>query len=181
MVGLMLCFLYLFFRGKNRTQNRILIGFLIAAGLVGMLLLKDQILEMLKNFKTLGDNGRTEKWAGGWNNFKKYPIFGSGFYDSFRDPAFEHGFDPYLYHNTVIQMLGACGLVGFLAYVFHRVQTVRLVFKKINPCKIFLGIALLCFLLFNLLDVLFFKFYPSFFYVLMLLCMEKSEINHNDL
>ena len=50
-----------------------------------------------------------------------------------------------------------------------------MVVRKLNLQKIFLGIAILSFLLFNLLDVLFFKFYPSFFYALMLLCMEKSE------
>lgn len=175
-MGLGLCFLYLFFRGRNRKQNRIFILLLAGMGLVGAILLKDKIFEVLKNLTDLGDNGRKAIWEIGWNNFTKYPIFGSGFYDSFVDPAFEHGFDPYLYHNTVIQMLGACGLVGFLAYAYHRIQTVRLVFTKMNPCKIFLGIALLAFLSFNLLDVLFFKFYPSFFYALMLLCMEKSEL-----
>jgi len=178
-LGFGLCMLYLFFKGKNRKQNRILILSLAALGVVGCLLVWDKIVAVLQNFQSMGlaDNGRFEKWSIGWRNFLQYPVFGSGFYDSFVDPSFEHSFDPYLYHNTVIQMLGACGLVGFGAYLYHRWQTLRLVFKKPNPCKIFLGIALLSFLLFNLLDVLFFKFYPSFFYALMLLCMEKSEIS----
>ncbi|MBR3893734.1 MAG: O-antigen ligase family protein [Clostridia bacterium] len=174
-----LCMLYLLFKGKNRKQNRIFILSLAVVGAVGCIFLRDKIFTVLQNFQSMGlaDNGRFEIWNIGWRNFLKYPVFGSGFYDSFVDPAFEHSIDPYLYHNTVIQMLGACGLVGFCAYFYHRLQTVRLVCKKPNPCKIFLGIALLSFLLFNLLDVLFFKFYPSFFYALMLLCMEKSEIS----
>ena len=181
-LGFVLCMLYLLIKGENRKQNRILILSLAAVGAVGCVFLWDDIFALLQNFQSMGfaDNGRYEKWKIGWNNFLKYPVFGSGFYDSFVDPSFEHSFDPYLYHNTVIQMLGACGLIGFAAYGFHRWQTIRLVFKKPNPCKIFLGIALLSFLIFNLLDVLFFKFYPSFFYALMLLCMEKSELAHGE-
>lgn len=177
-LGFGLCMLYLLIKGENRKQNRILILSLAAVGAVGCIFLWDKILALLQNFQSMGfaDNGRFEIWGIGWRNFLKYPVFGSGFYDSFVDPSFEHEFDPYLYHNTLIQMLGACGLIGFATYLYHRWQTVRLVLRKPNPCKIFLGIAILTFLLFNLLDVLFFKFYPSFFYSLMLLCMEKSEL-----
>lgn len=176
-LGLALCMVCLLIKGKNRKQNRILILGMAVLGLCGVLVLWDKIFAVVQNFASMGlaDNGRFEIWGIAWRNFLKYPVFGSGFYDSFVDPAFEHSFDPYLYHNTVIQMLGACGLIGLAAYLWHRIETLRLVFRKPNACKTFLGIALLTFLLFNLLDVLFFKFYPSFFYALMLLCMEKSE------
>ena len=176
-LGLAICMICLLLKGQNRKQNRILILGMAVLGVCGVLVLWDKLFAMAQNLLNsgLGDNGRFEIWGIAWSNFLKNPVFGSGFYDSFVDPAFEHSFDPYLYHNTVLQMLGACGLVGFAAYLFHRVQTVRLIVKKPNLQKIFLGIALLTFLLFNLLDVLFFKFYPSFFYALMLLCMEKSE------
>ena len=176
-LGLALCMLCLLMKGKNRKQNRILILGLAVIGVCGIAVLWDKLFSVVQNFANsgLGDNGRFEIWEIAWRNFLKNPVFGSGFYDSFVDPAFEHSFDPYLYHNTVLQMLGACGIVGFGAYLFHRGQTVYLVLKKPTLQKMFLGIALLTFLLFNLLDVLFFKFYPSFFYALMLLCMEKSE------
>ena len=95
-----------------------------------------------------------------------------GFY---LDPAFEHGFDPYLYHNTLLQMLAAGGIVGFLAYLSHRIHTVVLFFKRPTTANLFIAISLIAFLGFNLLDVLFFKFYPAFFYSFMLLCAEKSE------
>ena len=175
-IGLALCMVCLFFMGKNRRQNRIFILSMAVLGVVGAILLRDKLFAVVQKLTNsgLGDNGRFEIWGIAWNNFLNNPVFGSGFYDSFVDPAFEHGFDPYLYHNTILQMLGACGLVGFAAYLYHRVQTVWLVIKKPSLQKIFLGIAILTFLTFNLLDVLFFKFYPSFFYALMLLCMERS-------
>ena len=176
-IGLALCMVVLLCKGKNRKTNRIMILSLAVFGVFGALLLWDKIQSLAQNLLNsgLGDNGRFEIWGIAWNNFSNNPAFGSGFYDSFVDPAFEHGFDPYLYHNTPLQMLGACGLIGFAAYLYHRVQTVTLVIKKPSLQKTFLGIAILTFLMFNLLDVLFFKFYPSFFYVLMLLCIERSE------
>ena len=176
-IGLTLCIVCLFFMGENRRQNRTVILSMAVLGVLGVILLWDKLFTVLQNVTNsgLGDNGRFEIWGIAWNNFLNNPVFGSGFYDSFVDPAFEHGFDPYLYHNTILQMLGACGLVGFAAYLCHRVQTVFLVFKRPTLQKTFLGIAILTFLLFNLLDVLFFKFYPSFFYALMLLCIERSD------
>ncbi len=174
---LVLCVAVLFFKGKNKKQNRIITLVLIGIGIVGVILLWDKVASLLGNLKSFGlsDNGRYEKWMIGWNHFLDYPIFGSGFYDSFVDPAFEHGFDPYLYHNNLIQMLAACGVVGLVAYLLHRVHTVVLFFKRPTTQNLFIAIALIAFLGFNLLDVLFFKFYPGFFYALMLLCAEKSE------
>jgi len=181
-VALILCLAYLFFKGKNRKQNRIFTSVLFALGLLVAILFFDKIKTLLGNVTNLElfDNGRFWKWEIGIDHFLTYPVFGSGFYDSFVDPAFEHGFDPYLYHNTVVQMLGACGIVGLIAYLYHRFQTMRLLFKHITPCKIFITIAFVAFLGFNLLDVLFFKFYPTFFYALMLLCAEHSIESYQD-
>ena len=175
--ALSLCLLYLMCKGENRKKNRIYTLCLVGVGLIGVILLRDKLLGLLNNFLEFGfaDNGRFEIWQIGWNHFLENPLFGSGFYDSYTTVEWERGFDPYLYHNTLIQLLGACGMVGFFAYAFHRVQTVRLVIKRPTPCKIFLGIALLTLLGYSLLDVLFFKLYPTFFYGLMLLCMQIDE------
>jgi len=177
-IALALCVGYLLFKGKNRKQNRIITLVLFVIGVIGVIILKDKILTLFENLKQYGtnDNGRTEKWLIGWNHFLDYPILGSGFYDSFDDSKnFQHAFDPYLYHNNLIQMLAAGGIIGLLAYLLHRVQTVILLVRRPNTQKYFIAAALIAFLGFNLLDVLFFKFYPGFFYALMLLCAEHSE------
>lgn len=181
-LGLVLCIGYLFFKGKNRKQNRLITLILFVIGVVGIVVLWDKVSALLGNLSSFGlsDNGRYEKWMIGWNHFLDYPILGSGFYDSFVDPAFEHGFDPYLYHNNLIQMLAACGIVGLLGYLFHRIQTISLFVKRRNPQNYFLAAALISFIGFNCLDVLFFKFYPGFFYAIMLLCSEHSKNSERD-
>ena len=172
-----LSLLVLLFKGENRKQNRIFTLALVAIGAVGLVLLREKLFGLVSNFMNSGfaDNGRFEIWQIGWGHFLEYPVFGSGFYDSYTTVEWERGFDPYLYHNTLIQLLGSCGAVGFLAYAYHRIETLRLIFRRPSLCKIFLGIALFALLSFSLLDVLFFKLYPTFFYGLMLLCMQIDE------
>ena len=82
---------------------------------------------------------------------------------------------PYFYHNTLIQFLGASGVVGFAAYLYHRFTTVLLVLKKPSLYKTFMGIGILGLLLFSLLDVLFFNTYPTIIYALMLVFMDRSN------
>lgn len=124
----------------------------------------------------LSDNGRFALWRIGLQKAIRYPLLGSGFYDSFVNPEWPKSVYPYFYHNTPIQLLGATGLLGFVGYAVHRLQTVRLILCKRTPTAIFLGIGILGLLLFSLLDVLFFNTYPMLFYALMLLCVEKSKV-----
>ncbi len=176
-VVLLLCLLTVCFFGYYRKRNRIFTGILILLGVAGVFLLKDTILGMLQNFIQygFGDNGRFEKWEIGIRHFLEYPILGSGFYDSFVNEEWLKDVYPYLYHNTVIQFLGAGGAVGFLSYAYHRVYTAIMVFRKPSIYKTFLGIGILGLVAFSLLDVLFFNTYPTIFYALMLVFMQKSD------
>ena len=72
-------------------------------------------------------------------------------------------------------MLASCGAVGLLAYLWHRAMTVRLVFTRRNVEKAFLGACILGLLLFGLVDVQFFKTYPTVLYAQMLVYMEMSN------
>ena len=51
----------------------------------------------------------------------------------------------------------------------------RLVFRKPDPYKSFLGLCVLGLLVFCLLEVIFFSTYPTIIYALMLLFMEKKD------
>lgn len=176
-VILLICLIYLFFKGANRRLNRCIVLGFFAIGVLGVILLSDKLIGLVQNFLNMGfdDNGRFALWRTGFDHFLEYPVFGSGFYDSYVNDAWEMEVYPYLYHNTPIQLLGSMGVVGALAYLYHRVLTVRLVFKKPNEGKTFLGFCILGLLLFSLTDVLFFKTYPTIFYSLMLLFMDKSS------
>ena len=173
---LFLCLLMLCFKGTYRKRNRFFALAILVVGAIGGVLLFDKILSLFQNFLNygFGDNGRFELWSLGVENFLKNPVFGSGFY-AFVNEEWLKDVYPYFYHNTLIQMLGAAGAIGFLAYAYHRFCTVRLFLKKPNFCKLFLGIGILGWLCFCLIDVLFFSTYPTMFYALILLTMERSE------
>ena len=175
-VALVLCLFYLCMRGVNRKQNRIFTAILAFGGAAVCLLFSDKLLSLVNHFLQygFGDNGRFEIWKIGIENFLENPVFGSGFYDSYTTEEWERTVDPYLYHNTVIQLFGSMGVIGVIAYAYHRFRTLRLVFKRPTTGKIFLGISILTLLLFSLLDVLFFKMYPTIFYSMMLLFMEHD-------
>ncbi len=172
-----LCVICLCINGKNRKLNRILTVSLAVVGVCGVALLFDRLMSVLQNYLSFGmdDNGRFDKWGKGWKNFTAYPIFGAGFYKSFVNEDWPKEVYPYLYHNTLIQLLGSGGLVAFGSYVYHRITTVMLVCKRPNVFKLFLAFGILGLLIFSLLDVLFFNTYPTIIYALMLLFMEKSE------
>lgn len=173
---LALCLVYLCLRGENRKLNRIFTLGIAVCGVVGVILFSGKLIALVQNFMELGfaDNGRFEMWSIGFENFLENPVFGSGFYDSYQTEEWDMGAYPYLYHNTVIQLLGATGLVGTLAYAYHRFRTVQLTVTKPNYRKTFLATCILALLLFSLTDVLFFKTYPTIYYALMLLFMEQS-------
>lgn len=173
---LLLCLLALCFTGKYKKRNRLFTLAVVAVGLLGGVALFDKILSLLQNFLNygFGDNGRFDLWRTGIENFLKNPVFGSGFY-AFVNESWPKAVYPYFYHNTLVQMLGAAGAVGFLAYAYHRFCTVCMALKKPNFCKIFLGIGVLGWLCFCFIDVLFFSTYPTMFYALILLAMERSE------
>ena len=174
---LLLCLVYLFVKGDNRKTNRILTLSLVVLGVLGGIVLYDKILSLVTNFINygFGDNGRFELWRSAWNAFLRAPIFGAGFYDTCSYEGWATFGMPQMCHNTVLQFFGSTGIIGVLAYTYHRFETVRLVVKKPNPVKTFLGIAILGFLLFGMLDVVFFIGYTNIYYMMMLLFMQYSE------
>lgn len=174
---LLLCLLYLCLGGTNRKQNRIFTLCVAIVGILGVILLSDKLFSLVSNFMEMGfsDNGRFDMWSTGIKKFFQAPIFGSGFYDSYLTEEWDMGPFPYLYHCTVVQVLGATGIVGTLAYAYHRYDTIRLAVCKPNERKTILAICILSLLLFSLTDVLLFKVYPTIYYSLMLLFMEHSE------
>ena len=113
------------------------------------------------------------------------PIFGSSFY-TLNDLA--HGENaswiwsqmgslnnmiPGRWHNTVIQMLAACGIVGAIAYALHRVQSVFLILKNPTAEKIFIGLSIAILLVMSLLDCHLFNIGPTLFYSAILAFAEK--------
>lgn len=177
-VILLICLAMLCTGGPNRRQNRILTAGVLAVGIVGAIVLVARSSGLIRNFLETGmnDNGRFDLWKAGLEHFRQAPIFGSGFYDSFVN-EWNVVVYPYLYHNTLVQMLGACGLVGFAAYLWHRIVTVRLAWKHRHSVQTrFLAVCVLGLLLFSLIDVLLFKTYPTIIYTLMIVWIGTADV-----
>ncbi|MBQ9118044.1 MAG: O-antigen ligase family protein [Clostridia bacterium] len=124
------------------------------------------------------DSNRFKTYLGGLKTFINYPIFGESFYPRKYVP-YEYStvdkfssFFPPRWHNTFIQMLVSCGVVGFAAYVFHRVQTVRLYLKKRDDTTTFFAFGILALLAMSMLDCHFFNLGPGFFYSICLMVIE---------
>lgn len=172
------CLAILLFKGGNCKQNRMFILGLVIVGGIGVAVLFNKIWLVLENYVRDGfdDHGRYEIWRIGIGKFLESPIFGTGFYDSGVQTTWQLNMYPYMFHNTVLQLLASCGVVGFLGYSWHRLMTIRLVLVKPNAGKSFLGLCVAGLLIFSLLDTIFFNTYPMIFYALMLLFMEKSTV-----
>lgn len=176
-VTLVLSFLLLLSSGRNRKVNGIFTLLIILAAAGVAVVFRSKIIHLVRTMLDLGlaDRGRFEIWSTAIEKFREYPIFGAGFYTDFSYVDWHKDVYPYLYHNTPLQVLSSGGAVAFAAYLWHRFTTVRLVFRKPDPYKSFLGLCVLGLLVFCLLEVIFFSTYPTIIYALMLLFMEKKD------
>ena len=148
-----------------------LIAFLVC------LIFQNKIADMFHSVidRGMDDSGRFDIYLNGLEQFLDAPIFGNGFYacESFRWGDNTIGaFLPARYHNTVVQLLASGGIVMLLAYGYHRFETLRMIFKKRNVEKYFIGMCILGLLLTSLLDCHFFNFGPGFTYSALLLLLE---------
>ncbi len=133
---------------------------------------------------SLQGNGREDIYAHGIRQFLKYPLLGESFYPTdyipwdFSEVESFSSFFPPRWHNTVIQLLASCGMVGLGAYIFHRIQTIRLLFRKPSVEKTFIGLSISALLLTSLLDCHFFNIGPVLFYSMALAFAEKVEVEN---
>ena len=157
---------YFYVKGMRRVLRISLIA-LALCGLLGMLslLVSSGMRELLMS--VLDDNGRYNIYSLAFTKFIENPLFGAGFYDSYSN---EWVFDimPHFYHNTYLQLLASTGIFGFLAYVYHRFTTLRMLKKRRTAELLFGMLGILAVMLASLLDVLFFILYPGLIYSLYL-------------
>ena len=174
---IVICIIASCFVGCNKLQNRILTISLIAIGVVLVIVLREKITTLLGDIISRGfdDNGRFKIYAYGLLNYTANPLFGRGFYSPYQ---FGHQFItflPFRYHNSIIQMMTSCGTVGLVAYLWHRVDTIRLLFKNKSKYTLFIGLSILSLVLCSLLDNHLFNLYPTFIYTVLLVSVEKNS------
>lgn len=158
---------------------------IITFAVIGILLLlfHDELYRLFRVLISQGldPSNRDEIYIEGLKQFGKHPIFGGTFYPldyapyDFSDVAAFSAFFPPRWHNTVVQLLASCGIVGLLAYGFHRYQTVRLFLVKPTLEKTYVGIFVLALLATSMLDCHFFNIGPTLFYSMALAFAEKTD------
>ena len=165
--------------GKKRISNIIVFGLSFLITLFVFVFQKEYILNIFNDIVEIGleSNGRIGLYEGGFSAFMQKPIFGTGFYD------FEHSKSVYFestsflaprYHNTIIQLLASTGILGFIAYFYHRIDTIRITFKNLTIEKGVIGLAISGILLTSLLDCHFFNFGPGLHYGILLFMLEMT-------
>ncbi len=166
---------------KNRKENLITYGILFTILCSILIVCYENAKELFYVFvaKGFGDSGRSIIYQSGWEQFLSAPFLGRGFYacDAFMwgGSAQTMTFVPPRWHNTIIQMLAACGGVGILAYGYHRFQTVKLFVTKPSLTKTFIGLSISAILLGSLLDCFLFNIGPCLFYSVGLAYAENEK------
>lgn len=171
----LLCVIYSCVKKERRKLYLIMTaGFVAALAAVAVAFhFTGELERLFEFFKEAGisDRGRFSIWKEDIELFLKYPLFGGGFVA--KAGGYESFFMLYS-HNTIMQMLGGCGLVGLLAYLYHRYTTLKLLFFKPSLSRLFFGVTLVVYVLTGLFDNVFFYTYTGFFYSVMLLIGEHE-------
>lgn len=159
----------------KKTWKKMLIAFLITlsviAGVIIALVASGEFNTIFKYYIDAGNrqgldsisSGRLTIWKRFVEYFTEYPIFGQGFLVDVKPNA------PIVFgqfaHNTIFQILGSCGIVGILAYVFHLITLCITYFKEMSWDKTFVGVVVFIYTFTGMLDIMFFNPITVMFYV----------------
>ena len=176
-----ICLIILLVKGKYRIPNLCITAAGVAVGIVLICIFREQFVEAIKTIFNnvfvngeLNGSGRWEIWKEATVYFKDYPVFGAGFYISY-SYGMHAIFLPATCHNTVLEILAACGLFGLAAYLLHRVQTIISFFKNVTVERSLIALTVAVLLLMSLLDMHIFNIFPTVTYACLIAALVKSE------
>ena len=166
---------------RRARANAVIHTFTALVILAIFLLFTDDLLRLFQSLLShrLDPGGRVEGYIAGWEQFLNYPIWGGSFYPvdfplfSWSTSAEFVAFFPPRWHNTVLQILASCGIVGMVAYSCHRIQTLLLFLRRFSGKKMFAFVSMLTLLATSMVDCHFFNVGPVLFYSMMLAFVEK--------
>lgn len=172
------CSLACCLRGANKKFAIIATSVLGSAAVILIVLVfcgvfPDNMFSFILHAK-FSDRGRFDIWRNSLYLFYENPVFGAGFtaYSQKYNSSFFLAFS----HNTVVQIISSCGLLGFTCFLFHRLQTLKLMFYKLNSKRFFIVAQLICFILMGLFDIMFFAPYATIIYAVQLAALEKDSL-----
>ena len=184
-----ICLIILLIKGTRRFTNIcIILGAFLAISVL-LLIFRDTILNYFKDLISkimtdgeLDGNGRMQLWKGGIEYFKSSPFLGVGFYSNLYID-FQGGFSgfsgmsfiPPMCHNTIVELLSACGIMGLLTYAIHRIQTIISFFRNVNYNRAFIALTMLTLVGISLVDNHIFNIFPTIIYSCLLAALIASE------
>jgi O-antigen ligase len=170
----------LFKNSKHKKILSYLYSSFFILTLIGSIIL---LPNLEKHFAAVIERGisisaRTPTYVESIKMFLRSPLFGEGYY-SFKGyiwnlTSHTPSFLPARIHNTQFQLIASCGLLGITSYIYHRLQTIKLLRNcKKDPATVLIKTSLITFLLMSLLDCHFHNLGPGFIYSAILLMIEK--------
>ena len=194
-ITFIISYIYTFIKAKNKKEFRILSLVLVVVFIVCELIFFESTKEIFENVPNIADvidgnvvfndSGRVVIYVEGWKAFLRNPIFGQTFYSfdydlcDFSEVDQFSAFFPPRWHNTFIQLLASCGLIGFWAYLYHRYKTIKLFVKKRTQINIYIGIYIFTLLCLSMFDCHFFNVGPTLMYSMALAVMEYGKTFDN--
>lgn len=172
-------------KGRNAKILRLVSIIMILSGILFLLYadeklfslheLADQLLNFLR-LDNLDELDRFGLWINGWNDFLESPLFGVGFSDGGVDVKTEvSNLFADMYHNVVIEFLGAMGAVGMLAFLWHVKDLLVCLFRRFSVNKLLLLLLPFTILATSLADNFFFYINFQLFYCPFLILAERES------
>ena len=167
-----LCLLLMLCYTQNKKRIFLLLAVLFGVFLAAGILMWDKLLQLFSDLirRGLDPTTRDEIYAEGWKLFLKEPVFGNSFFSPGYVPwdfstvdAFSSLIPP-RWCNTIVQLLVSAGIVGMVAYLVHRVDTLVFFLKRRNRENWFILCSICVLLITSLLDCHFFNLGPVLFY-----------------
>lgn len=122
-------------------------------------------------FRGLGSSGRDELYKEAWDLFTAHPFLGAG-HGYVGTNTHVNGIAIYWFHDTVLQVLANCGIVGFLAFAYNYGIRGYLLFRRPNHSfHLFTLAAWVGFEGYSLLNTGTMIFYPSMMMIMMMVVL----------
>ena len=171
-----LCSLWtLLFSKKYLSKLSVLIFALAGAVVICKILDNPEFFQVV--FRDgLQSNSRLEIYKAGMQIFGENRIFGTSFYMS---KEMQELYDlnmswsdvdefltvfPGRWHNTFVQLLTCCGILGLVTYAVHRIQTVGMFLRKRTAENVAIAASIIVLLALSMLDCHFFNIGPGLVY-----------------